>query len=85
MLLNNDVIVTEGWLENLLDAHRRDPLVGVSAPRSNRIVGHQQIDHVTYPTLEAMHVLPKNARKIIPAFTTVRIGRLGSACAFRAT
>ncbi|MGD0476495.1 MAG: glycosyltransferase family 2 protein, partial [Candidatus Velthaea sp.] len=56
VLLNNDVIVTEGWLEHLLDANRRDPLVGVSAPRSNRIVGHQQISDVPYDSTEAMHV-----------------------------
>jgi GT2 family glycosyltransferase len=55
VLLNNDVIVTEGWLENLLDAHRRDPLVGVSAPRSNRIEGHQQINPLSYDSMEAMH------------------------------
>jgi GT2 family glycosyltransferase len=55
VLLNNDVIVTDGWLESLLDVHRRDPLVGVSAPRSNRIVGHQQISDVHYTTLESMH------------------------------
>lgn len=55
VLLNNDVIVTEGWLENLLDAHRRDPLVGVSAPRSNRIVGHQQVGTLSYDSIEGMH------------------------------
>jgi glycosyltransferase involved in cell wall biosynthesis len=55
VLLNNDVIVTEGWLEQLLDVHRRDPLVGVSAPRSNRIVGHQQLSDAVYPTLGKMH------------------------------
>jgi GT2 family glycosyltransferase len=54
VLLNNDVVVTEGWLESLLDAHRRDPLVGVSAPRSNRIVGHQQLDTVNYDSNETM-------------------------------
>jgi GT2 family glycosyltransferase len=54
VLLNNDVIVTDGWLENLLNVHLRDPLVGVSAPRSNRIVGHQQIGYVSYGSLEAM-------------------------------
>lgn len=54
VLLNNDVIVTDGWLENLLDAHRRDPLVGVSAPRSNRIIGHQQLGIANYSSLETM-------------------------------
>jgi GT2 family glycosyltransferase len=55
VLLNNDVVVTEGWLENLLDAHRRDPLVGVSAPRSNCIGGHQQINPLQYDSMEEMH------------------------------
>ena len=55
VLLNNDVVVTDGWLENLLDAHRRDPLVGVSAPRSNRIVGHQQLETASYNSMEDMH------------------------------
>jgi GT2 family glycosyltransferase len=55
VLLNNDVVVTDGWLDNLLDAHRRDPLVGVSAPRSNRISGHQQINPLNYDSMEAMH------------------------------
>jgi GT2 family glycosyltransferase len=55
VLLNNDVVVTAGWLENLLAAHARDPLVGVSAPRSNRIVGHQQLGNISYDSLESMH------------------------------
>jgi GT2 family glycosyltransferase len=68
VLLNNDVLVTEGWLENLLDVHRRDPLVGVSAPRSNRIVGHQQLPNLEYDSPEAMHVF---ARERAPKFAGV--------------
>jgi GT2 family glycosyltransferase len=33
VLLNNDVVVTDGWLEALLAAHRRDPRVGISDGR----------------------------------------------------
>ncbi len=55
VLLNNDVVVTAGWLESLLSAHARDPLVGISAPRSNRVVGHQQIGNLAYASIEAMH------------------------------
>jgi GT2 family glycosyltransferase len=54
VLLNNDVIVTDGWLEALLDAHRRDPLVGISAPRSNSVAGHQQIADGNYADLTQM-------------------------------
>jgi GT2 family glycosyltransferase len=55
VILNNDVVVTDGWLANLLDAHRRNPLVGISAPRSNRIAGNQQLASASYPGLEEMH------------------------------
>ncbi len=54
VLLNNDVVVTDGWLERLIDAHLRDPLVGVTAPRSNRVAGHQLINDSSYANLEEM-------------------------------
>ncbi len=55
VLLNNDVVVTEGWLEDLLDAHARDPAIGVSAPRSNRIAGMQMLPDADYADIDAMH------------------------------
>ncbi len=48
VLLNNDVIVTEDWLDGLLDPFRRIPGIGVTAPRSNKVVGHQQLPVVSY-------------------------------------
>lgn len=48
VLLNNDVIVTEGWLDGLLDPFRRIPGIGITAPRSNKVVGHQQLPIVNY-------------------------------------
>jgi len=48
LLLNNDVIVTDGWLAALhreLDLH---PATGITGPRSNRIIGSQQVDDVCY-------------------------------------
>jgi GT2 family glycosyltransferase len=54
VLLNNDVVVSAGWLEALLAAHRRDPRVGISAPRSNRVAGHQQISEGRYADLDEM-------------------------------
>ncbi|GAC1403313.1 MAG: hypothetical protein NVSMB64_04820 [Candidatus Velthaea sp.] len=55
VLLNNDVIVTDGWLESLLDAHRRDPAIGVSAPRSNFVAGHQQVYDAKYDGEDGIH------------------------------
>lgn len=48
VLLNNDVVVTSGWLDGLLDAFARMPGLGVSAPRSNLVVGHQQLNDALY-------------------------------------
>lgn len=48
VLLNNDVIVTEGWLEAMLEVQRLNPAVGVSAPRSNRVSSSQQLENVPY-------------------------------------
>jgi GT2 family glycosyltransferase len=55
VLLNNDVIVTAGWLEGLLDAFNRLPALGVSAVRSNRIAGDQLISPAPYTDVPTMH------------------------------
>ncbi|GAC1390886.1 MAG: hypothetical protein NVSMB31_08040 [Vulcanimicrobiaceae bacterium] len=54
VLLNNDVAVTDGWLENLVLAVMRDPATGVSAPRSNEIAGDQKLLDLDYSDLEQM-------------------------------
>lgn len=48
ILLNNDVIVTEGWVEGLLRPFERIGALGVTAPRSNKVVGHQVVYDATY-------------------------------------
>ncbi len=55
VVLNNDVIVTEHWLDALLDPFDRMPGVGVTAPRSNKIVGDQEVIDASYNDLEGMH------------------------------
>ncbi len=54
VVLNNDVIVTENWLDALLDPFDRMPSVGVTAPRSNKIVGDQEVIDASYNDLEGM-------------------------------
>jgi GT2 family glycosyltransferase len=51
VLLNNDVIVTAGWLDALIAVQRKNPAVGCSAPRTNSIAGPQQVDAVPYHDL----------------------------------
>jgi FkbM family methyltransferase len=43
LLLNNDTVVTTGWLGRLLRALHSDPKVGLSGPCSNYVSGEQQI------------------------------------------
>jgi len=44
LLLNNDVVVTTGWLGRMLRALRSDPKVGLVGPTSNCVSGPQQIE-----------------------------------------
>ena len=44
LLLNNDVVVTTGWLGRMLRALRSDEKVGLVGPRSNYVSGPQQIE-----------------------------------------
>jgi len=43
LLLNNDVIVTTGWLHGLLEALHDHPTNGLVGPVSNEVSGYQQI------------------------------------------
>ncbi|MBV8197489.1 MAG: glycosyltransferase, partial [Candidatus Eremiobacteraeota bacterium] len=63
VLLNNDVIVTDGWLEGLLDPFRRFPGIGVTAPRSNKVVGHQQLGDARYDSEAAMAAFAARRRE----------------------
>lgn len=51
LLLNNDVILTAGWLERLLACIDSDPFVGVVGPSTNHAVGQQ----VIYADMEFDH------------------------------
>lgn len=48
VLLNSDTVVTEGWLEILLQAAREHPQAGLIGPVSNSIGGSQKLPRVGY-------------------------------------
>lgn len=50
VLLNNDTIVTRGWLNKLLSPCREDHRVALVGPRSNNVAGAQRIPAVGYST-----------------------------------
>jgi GT2 family glycosyltransferase/2-polyprenyl-3-methyl-5-hydroxy-6-metoxy-1,4-benzoquinol methylase/tetratricopeptide (TPR) repeat protein len=53
LLLNNDTVVTTGWLWRLLDALYSDPKIGMVGPSSNNVSGPQQIP-VAYRDLDGI-------------------------------
>ncbi|NQT27886.1 glycosyltransferase [candidate division KSB1 bacterium] len=48
LLLNNDVLVPEGWLERLVRCAEMDSSIGLVGPLTNQISGLQMIANVTY-------------------------------------
>ncbi|MGC8777295.1 MAG: glycosyltransferase, partial [Candidatus Caldatribacteriaceae bacterium] len=61
VFLNNDVVVTEGWLTRLLACAREDAKVGAVGPRSNYVAGLQLVPQVPYgEDMEAMQRFARN-------------------------
>jgi len=48
MLLNNDVLVSDGWLENLVESLERNKNIGMVGPITNSISGRQQVIEIPY-------------------------------------
>lgn len=44
VIINNDCIVSENWLENMLACAQSDPAIGMVGPRGNRINGIQRVE-----------------------------------------
>lgn len=64
VILNNDVIVTEGWLEDMIGALESRRTVGCTAPRSN-VVASEQILAVPYKDDIAMHRFAGERRRAL--------------------
>jgi GT2 family glycosyltransferase/Tfp pilus assembly protein PilF/SAM-dependent methyltransferase len=50
LLLNNDTVVTPGWLELLINCAERNSKIGIVGPRSNYVSGPQLVEEVSYDT-----------------------------------
>ena len=50
LLMNNDIVVTRGWLDRLLDCADRHPRAGIVGPVSNYVSGPQLVEKVDYDT-----------------------------------
>jgi GT2 family glycosyltransferase/predicted SAM-dependent methyltransferase/predicted O-methyltransferase YrrM len=59
LLLNNDTVVTEGWLARMLSVFNRYLEVGIVGPVSNYVSGPQQVKGGSYQNLEEMQCFAK--------------------------
>ena len=55
LLLNSDTLVPEGWLERLESALSQAGDIGIVGPMSNYVCGEQQIDNLTFQSLEEIN------------------------------
>ncbi len=56
LLLNNDVVVTEGWLSGMRETLERTTGAGFVGPVTNEISGRQKVTPVGYDTLDDLDV-----------------------------
>jgi GT2 family glycosyltransferase/lipopolysaccharide biosynthesis regulator YciM len=54
VLLNNDVLVTEGWLSGLMECLKSAPDVGIVGPMTNNISGVQKVPAVGYDSIDGL-------------------------------
>jgi GT2 family glycosyltransferase len=54
VLLNNDVVVTEGWLSGMMECLQSAPDIGIVGPMTNYISGPQKVPAVGYSSIEEL-------------------------------
>ena len=55
VLLNNDLVLTDGWLERMIVHAKKDERIGVVGPRSHYVSGPQRIPDIKYGDMPQMH------------------------------
>ena len=63
MLLNNDVLVSDGWLEGPVESLERDEKIGMVGPITNSISGRQMVRDVPYTDEKGFHDFAQKVRK----------------------
>lgn len=48
LLMNNDVVVTPGWLKRMIAVAEKIPEIGVVGPMSNHVFGPQRVEKIDY-------------------------------------
>ena len=63
LLLNNDVVVTRGWLAGLLECLERDPRLAIVGPMTNEIAGPQRLAATSYGNLEELEEFARSFKR----------------------
>jgi GT2 family glycosyltransferase/tetratricopeptide (TPR) repeat protein len=63
LLLDNDVVVSEGWLFGLLDCLNHSPAAGIIGPMTNNISGPQQVNSDEYRSADDLDKYASKFRK----------------------
>ena len=81
LLLNNDVVVTPGWLNRLMECAEKNPDIGIVGPVSNFVVGPQLVEAVPYDlvSLDGLHKFAEMRGKEY-AGQTKRLARVVGFC-----
>ncbi|MDP8238193.1 MAG: glycosyltransferase, partial [Candidatus Hatepunaea meridiana] len=64
MLLNNDVLVSDGWLESLVNSIEKDEKIGMVGPITNSISGRQMVTNVPYKDDNGFYKFAQNVREL---------------------
>ncbi len=63
LVANNDIVLTKGWLERMIEIAESDPQTGLVGPVSNSVSGMQLDNDAKYSTIEEMHDYAANVRQ----------------------
>lgn len=63
LLLNNDVVVTRGWLAGLLECLEREPHSAIVGPMTNEIAGAQRVRETSYRNTEELEQFARSFRR----------------------
>lgn len=63
LIANNDIVVTEGWLDRMIEAAESNPEIAIAGPLSNEVSGFQRDREAKYKTIPEMHKYAAKLRK----------------------
>lgn len=63
LIANNDIVLTEGWLDRMIEVAESDPRIGIVGPISNEVSGVQKDKEANYKTIDEMHVYAHSVKE----------------------